>query len=834
MTYSLSPPKSTSLERRSTLMPAVSNRPVPQRDVVDVGEIWALVRRNRTAVWVTTAVIFVAVIGITLASTMTFRANSRMYLGELNDHAKTTGGSEDMLDQLGSASGDVGSEMEILKSRSLVTRAVLDSGLNTQVTPVGTSQLRYWRWLLSRRDPKLLERAENDPKAVETRLTSDATGPRTYRVVFQNGGDYELWSGRRSLGHSTLGDVLTNPEVKVKLVQGKAGVPRAGAAYTLIVNPLGEVVDRALDDLDVTAAKTAVGAEPVKVVNLAFSARSPKLADTFLERLMTGYLEERQAWKTENATAAGKFVTDQLASMRDTLDQIEKKLAEYRSKHRVVVLDNEAKAMIEQVGKYEEQRVAARLEVAALADVKRALKTSTVPVEAFMVGEAKDTVLEGMAASLAKSRQSLADLETRFNSTAPNIREQRQQVEAQQAAVRNYVNGRLQRARGNLGTLDSIIGKFEERLRTVPGAELGLTQLTRESEVYSALYSYLLKRKQQTEILKASTVSKNRILDMPQARYREDSPKLLLRLSSAPLGFLLGAIGVVLWGLWGRTLQSESDVKRLIGGMPIFARLPRRKRARYQTSESLNTFDFPKNAADAEWIEACRTLRTNLYLASAGTEHPVFLVTSPCTGDGKTVCVLSLAEMFAADGKAALVIEADLRRQRRSEAEAADDGPDLRDVLQGTSDWHDAVRLVPAPLGEFHVLMANDTGAAELLSSQAMRELLIDAKTYYDVILLDVSSFPMTSDALVLCPVADCILSVVRLRSTQRRTAQAHFRELERGIPHALVLNDLEPTASEHAMVVSKKQSSYTYTEPVSQVTIPVECLVRTPSESAE
>jgi uncharacterized protein involved in exopolysaccharide biosynthesis/Mrp family chromosome partitioning ATPase len=759
-----------------------------------------------------------------------------MYLGELSDHGKQAGGSEDMLDHLGGGSGDVGSEMEILRSRSLVTRAVLDAGLNAQVSPIGAGPVRYWRWLWSRRDPRLLERLENDPRAVETRLMSDAVGPRTYRVVFQNAGSYELWSGRHSLGRGTIGDLLSSPEVKVKLIPGKSGVPRAGSAYTLTVHALGEVVDNALDDLDVAAAKTPVGAEPVKVVSLAFSARSPKLADAFLERLMTGYLEERQAWKTENATAAGAFVTTQLSSMRETLDQIEKKLAEYRAKNRVVVLDNEAKAMIEQVGKYEEQRVAARLEVAALSDVKRALKTTKVPVEAFMVGEAKDTVLEGMAASLAKSRQNLADLETRFNPTAPNIREQRQQVEAQQAAVKNYIDGRLSRARNNLGTLDGVIGKFEERLRSVPGAELGLTQLTRESEVYSALYSYLLKRKQQTEILKASTVSKNRILDTPQAPYREHSPKLLLRLASAPLGFLLGAIGVVLWGLWGRALQSESDVKRLIGSMPVFGRLPKRKRPRRRTSESLTTFDFPKDSVDAEWIEACRTLRTNLYHASVGTEHPVFLVTSPSAGDGKTVCVLSLAEMFAADGKAALVIEADLRRQRRPmDADAADDGPDLRDVLQGLSDWHDAVRLVPAPLGEFHVLMANDVGSAELLSGSAMRDLLRDVKSYYDVILLDVSSFPLTSDALVLCPLADCILSVVRLRSTQRRTALAHFHELDRGVPQALVLNDLEPTATEREKAVTVKQSSYTYTEPVSQVTIPVECLATTPqSESAE
>jgi uncharacterized protein involved in exopolysaccharide biosynthesis len=37
--------------------------------------------------------------------------------------------------------------------------------------------------------------------------------------------------------------------------------------------------------------------------------------------------------------------------------------------------------------------------------------------------------------------------------------------------------------------------------------------MTRESEVYNRIYSFLLERQQQAGIVKASTVSKNRVLD---------------------------------------------------------------------------------------------------------------------------------------------------------------------------------------------------------------------------------------------------------------------------------------------------------------------------------
>jgi tyrosine-protein kinase Etk/Wzc len=819
MTPKLELRKFTYLTREEASPPS---QPLPQaaRDAVDVADILAIVRRKWLTVLGIAAFVFIGVMGVTLMSKMSFRATSRLYLGELSNPTRNAGSSGDELETLGNTGGDVGSEMEIIRSRSLVTRAVLDSGLNVNISRMGSSgHPRYWKWLLARRNPNLLAGTEHELFATDTNSSQTILEPQTYRLAIREADAYELWSGQRLLGKGSFGQVMKAGPLSVRLEKGTAGPPRVGSEYWMVLSPLNEVVDAVMDALEVAAAKTPVGAEPVKVIQLGFSAESPNAAVKFLDRLMAGYLDERQSWKTEDATLAGEFVTGQLSNMRDTLSQIEKKLAEYRSTNRVVVLDSEAKAMIEQVGKYEEQRVAARLEVAALADVKRALKDPTVPVEAFMVGEAKDSVLEGMAAALAKSRRELAESEARFNAPAPNLREQQVQVEAQQAAIKSYVTGRLQRAQDNLGTLTSIIRQFEDRLKTVPGAELGLTQLSRESEVYSSIYSYLLKRQQQAAIIKASTVSKNRVLDVPQLPYKEDAPKLLMRIASAPLGLLLGAIAVVLGALLSGKLQSENDVSRLALA-PVIARLPTRRGLRRRTSEEVSSFEFSREPRDAEWIEACRALRMNVYRLTEAVERPVILVTSPVSRDGKTVCVLSLAEMLAADGKATVVIDADLRRRTR---QADDDtGPDLNDVLVRACPWQDAVRSVPAPRGEFHVLGGREGGDAELIASGAMPQLIHDLRTCYEFILLDVSSFPLTSDALGLAQYASCVLSIIRLRSTPRRMALQHFGELKTEAPHAIVINDSDSRGALHYFPSNRRQRDVRFDrDPISQVTIP-------------
>ena len=53
------------------------------------------------------------------------------------------------------------------------------------------------------------------------------------------------------------------------------------------------------------------------------------------------------------------------------------------------------------------------------------------------------------ASALSTARQKLTDLESRFNDAAPEVRDQKSQVEAQLESIRNYVSSRAARAAKN-------------------------------------------------------------------------------------------------------------------------------------------------------------------------------------------------------------------------------------------------------------------------------------------------------------------------------------------------------------------------------------------------
>jgi tyrosine-protein kinase Etk/Wzc len=772
--------------------------PQRQSDDFDLGQLWLKVRESYHVVLAVAAAVFFAVMLITLVSKTQFQATGRLYLGELDSRAGVTGAGSGDFDISGGVHGELGSEIEILRSRTLVVQAIQTAGLNVSIALAGERPSRYWRWLLSRRDPSALDRAARELRAIDATLSDRFREEQQYKVRFVTNDEYEIWSETGQIGRSKLTQPFNAPDLKITLLKGHTGQPKAGSQYDLRVSPLDQVTERALERLQVTTPK---GGTAVNVVTVQYTETSPRMAAAFLEQLMLAYLRERQSWKTEDASAAEAFVGNQLASIRASLDNVQHKLADYRQNNRVVVLDNEAKAMIERIAKYEEQRVTARMQVAAMADMQRVLKSPNPPMGAFLLGEANDPVLEGMASSLSTARQKLTDLDARFSGAAPDMREQQAQVDAQLAAIRSYVSSRLTRAQESLGALNSIIAQFEEKLKTVPGAELGLAQLSRESEVYSKTYSYLLERQQQAAIIKASQLSKNRVLDLPQVPTRESSPKLLLRLLIGLAGLLLGVALVVVRGLFGGTIQSEADAQRTLGSHPIFGSVPRLRESNGfgLAPEWFRVFDLPAADVGSGFLEAFRALRTNLYRwgSVSGQRGRVVLFTSLNPGDGKTTCANWLAAALAADRRRVLLIDADLRRPAPQVDESVPTEPGLRAVLTGEYIWHEVVLRISEPGDGFCRLPSGGSAPPELLSSQRMVDLVNEARGRFDFILIDSPSFPIYSDALVLASSADTVLSVLRLQTTPRKAALDHVSQLAASASSfAVIVNDAGSAAA--------------------------------------
>jgi receptor protein-tyrosine kinase len=166
--------------------------------------------------------------------------------------------------------------------------------------------------------------------------------------------------------------------------------------------------------------------------------------------------------------------------------------------------------------------------------------------------------------------------------------------------------------------------------------------------------------------------------------------------------------------------------------------------------------------------EAFRVLRTNLQFIDVDTANKVFVLSSAVPGEGKTSTAVNLSISLAQAGVRTLLIEGDLRRPRAAKALGLDGIVGVTSVLVGKVKLDDALQQHEPSRLEFLASGPVPPNPAELLQSNAMRDLMTTVKARYDVVIIDAPPLLPVTDAALLAREADGAIVVVRHGKTTR------------------------------------------------------------------
>jgi capsular exopolysaccharide synthesis family protein len=206
--------------------------------------------------------------------------------------------------------------------------------------------------------------------------------------------------------------------------------------------------------------------------------------------------------------------------------------------------------------------------------------------------------------------------------------------------------------------------------------------------------------------------------------------------------------------------------------------------------------DFRLGPLQSAGMEAYRTLRSNLVSSRWGLK--TLVVTSAHPGEGKTTTSTNLAATYARQGLKVVLVECDLRRPSLGRYFGISKDVDLMDVLFENHDWRKAIQLTRMP--GLYVLLGEKSfpKAGESLGGPEMKRLLAELSTEYDMVILDTSPLLVADDAIVLGPIVDGILLVVRATRTDRGTVEEIVRKLRMagGNVVGTILNDPEGAGS--------------------------------------
>jgi len=237
------------------------------------------------------------------------------------------------------------------------------------------------------------------------------------------------------------------------------------------------------------------------------------------------------------------------------------------------------------------------------------------------------------------------------------------------------------------------------------------------------------------------------------------------------LGLILGIGMAFLVDYLDDTLKTREDFERyyetsIIGEIA---------RATPAGEEEREVIYFTK--PDSPAAEGFRNLRTNVQFLNLDGSTRLIMATSANPKEGKTSVVMNLGAALAEMGRRVIVVEADLRRPVLGKFLAEQPGKGTTDVIMGTATLEEVV--VTTDNENLFVLMSGPKppNPAELVSSQAMQELLDRLKEEYDYIVVDAPPVLAVSDAIAMAPMMDGVL-LVASHGIADRDAARHTVEL--------------------------------------------------------
>lgn len=511
-----------------------------------------------------------------------------------------------------------------------------------------------------------------------------------------------------------------------------------------------------------------------EVIDLSINDVSKQRADDVLNQVLEVYQENYVADKNKIAVATSKFIDERLVLLQHELGDVDTEIMDFKSSTLVPDLEEAAKLNMQTSSEIERDilNVSSQLSMAKyVSDYVNnpANANSVIPVNTGGMSPQLENQIatyntlllsrNNLAKDAAAGNPMLADYDTRLAGMRESI----------DRGVRNQVvnfESTLRQLEGAKGNLRSQLASGPAQAKHLLGAE-------RQQKVKEALYIYLLQKREENELTQTFTADNTRVITSPQGTSKPVAPRKKITLILAFLfGVLLPAAVVYLRVSSDNSVRSRNDLSHMatpnVGEIPFVGHKHRfsflKKLFSRGKQQELETVPVSVKSGSRDLInEAFRIVRGNLDIMMRSEYDNVIMFTSFNPGSGKSFICYNIAASFAIKGKKVLLIDCDLRHGSASQYVGMP-SKGLTQYLNGKiKDWKSAVVSVPdqpdmsvLPIGR------RPPNPAELLESDALRNLVNEARREYDIVLLDCPPVDVVVDTQLIADVADRTVFVVR------------------------------------------------------------------------
>jgi len=491
------------------------------------------------------------------------------------------------------------------------------------------------------------------------------------------------------------------------------------------------------------------------IVDLRYTDKHPDLAEKVLNEIISSYNIAAVAEKNILAKSTLNFIEERLNVVGGQLNEIERRVQQYKAGVGAVDISTQGKLYLENVSNNDQRLSEVNLQLSVINSLEKDISdNSTTAGSHSVMLNTTDPVFSQMLSGLNSAELEREKLKKTVAENNPMLVAVSDQISKIKDNIhRNIIDYRknLEASRKNIIETNT---NYTSLLQTIPSKERELLEISRDQQIKSGIYSFLLQKREESELSYVSNLSDSRVVNYAQALPTPVSPNRLVIFSFAfILGWLIPVGAIAVKENFTTTILYRQEIEELTT-LPIIGELAQHKRIKPLAIEP------GKRSLVAEEFRRIR-FSLQYYMPEQGTKK--ILVTSSLSGEGKSFVSSNLAISFALSGKKVALVDLDLHNSSLEKLF-------VKEIKQGITDClvsDIAIESIIYPVSEYPNLYFIPTGSQQsdpsvFLESDKLKVLMDYLDTEFDFIVIDSPPVVLVSDAFKLSPYCAATIYVIR------------------------------------------------------------------------
>jgi len=527
------------------------------------------------------------------------------------------------------------------------------------------------------------------------------------------------------------------------------------------------------------------------VIDLTYDANDPSKGRDVLNTLIAEYMHRNLNEKNRVSDSSIVFINSRIDIVSAELKSIESDIEHFKQSNKITELSTQSTALVGYSHSYFQELNEAEVQLNVIKttlqylqdeqNIHRPVPSLLNDDPTFLQLVAKYNGLQSQRDQLMLSLKEDNSIVKNLDVQIRNVRED--MIKSLQSQQRSAELSQKQIISENATTNNMIYN--------MPIQERTYLSLTRERDVKQQLYLYLLQKKEETAVTKASNISNANIIETPQAALSPYFPnKALIFIIAVFLGIAIPTGFVITKYALNNKVLNKDDILKLTDSN-ILAEIGHNEKK----IELLSMEEEGRSVL----AEQFRIFRTNLNFLTTRKKCPKILVTSSKAGEGKSFVSSHLAMIYAYSGKKTLLMEMDLRKPHLSQILKNKNERGFSNLIVSDDSVEDYIKPVANNPNLFLLssgpIPPNPT---ELLMVSAMAGIFEKLSRLFDIIIIDTPPVGVVADAQILAEFSDVNLFVVRERYSFKNSLEI-INDLLKSRKFSnfyIVLNDVKKGAS--------------------------------------